>query len=116
MFTIRTLLPALVAGTALLPLASEAQAQPLTTLKSVSVDLPQGDRAFPPGPGLDAVNNNCLACHSAGMILNQPSMSKTAWDAEVHKMINTYKAPVAAEDVDAIVAYLDAVKGAKPAR
>ena len=81
-------------------------------LKPVKVDLPDSDRMFG-GPGADAINNNCLACHSAGMVLNQPDFSKQAWAAEVNKMINAYKAPVAPEDVGAIVDYLDRVKGAK---
>jgi hypothetical protein len=68
---------------------------------------------FPDGPGSDAINNNCLACHSAGMVLNQPTLSKQAWAAEVTKMINAYKAPVAAEDVGPIVEYLTGLKGSK---
>nr|WP_244549159.1 cytochrome c [Bradyrhizobium canariense] len=79
-------------------------------LKSVKIDLPDSDRMFPDGPGSDAINNNCLACHSAGMVLNQPTLSKQAWAAEVNKMINTYKAPVAPEDVAAIVDYLTRMK------
>ena len=80
-------------------------------LKPVKVDLPDSDRMFG-GPGADAINNNCLACHSAGMVLNQPELSRQAWAAEVNKMINAYKAPVAPEDVGAIVDYLARVKGA----
>jgi hypothetical protein len=38
-------------------------------------------------------------------------MSKQAWAVEVNKMINSYKAPIAAADVGAIVEYLAAVKG-----
>jgi hypothetical protein len=86
--------------------AWSAHAAPPFTLKSVSVDLPDSDQMFPGGPEADAINNNCLACHSAGMVLTQPTLSETAWTAEVNKMINTYKAPVAPEDVDAIIAYL----------
>jgi len=82
-------------------------------LKSVKIDLPDSDRMFPDGPGSDAINNNCLACHSAGMVLNQPALSKQAWAAEVTKMINAYKAPVAAEDVGPIVEYLAGLKGSK---
>jgi hypothetical protein len=82
-------------------------------LKSVKIDLPDSDRMFPEGPGSDAINNNCLACHSAGMVLNQPALSKQAWTAEVNKMINNYKAPVAPEDVGTIVDYLTALKRAK---
>jgi len=94
-----------------MPLAAGA-ATPLE-LKSVKIDLPDSDKMFPDGPGSDAINNNCLACHSAGMVLNQPALSKQAWAAEVNKMINNYKAPVASEDVGPIVEYLTALKGAK---
>jgi mono/diheme cytochrome c family protein len=82
-------------------------------LKSTTVDLPDGDRTFPPGPGADALNNNCLACHSAGMVLNQPAFPRVAWAAEVNKMITVYRAPVAAKDVDAIVDYLAALRSGK---
>jgi mono/diheme cytochrome c family protein len=75
------------------------------------VDLPADDAQFP-GPGADAINNNCLACHSADMVLNQPAFPRATWEAEVHKMINTYKAPVDPKDVDAIVDYLVRTKGA----
>jgi mono/diheme cytochrome c family protein len=81
------------------------------TLKSVSVSLPDGDRDLPDGPGLAAVQGNCISCHTPGMILNQPAMAKAAWEAEVAKMRNVYKAPVDDKDVPDIVAYLTAVKG-----
>jgi cytochrome c5 len=68
---------------------------------------------FPDGQGSDAINNNCLACHSAGMVLNQPTMSREAWTSEIKKMINNYKAPIAPEDVGAIIEYLVSLKGAK---
>ena len=47
------------------------------------------------------------------MVLNQPLLSKQAWAAEVNKMINIYKAPIAAEDIGPIVDYLTALKGTK---
>ena len=80
------------------------------TLQSVRVDIPDRGTMFP-GSGSDAINNNCLACHSAGMVLNQPALPKAAWQAEVDKMIHVYKAPVAPEDVAAIVDYLAKLKG-----
>ena len=98
-------------GVASMPFVARA-ATPFE-LKSVKIDLPDSDRMFPDGPGSDAINNNCLACHSAGMVLNQPALSKQAWVAEVTKMINAYKAPVASEDVGPIVEYLIGLKGAK---
>lgn len=109
----------LAAAAAFVPLAGQtqgavqAQGQPPLTLKSVSIDLPTGDRIFPGGAQADAINNNCLACHSAGMVLNQPAMPKAAWETEVHKMINIYKAPVGKEDVPTIIEYLASSKGPK---
>jgi mono/diheme cytochrome c family protein len=100
-----------VLAVALVPRAARAEDQ--LTLRSVKVDLPFGDRMFPNGPGVDAINNNCLACHSAGMVLNQPALPPAQWRAEVEKMRNAYKAPIDPKDVDAIVGYLAATKGAK---
>src|SRR5258707_9554220 len=108
----RNLVPVVVLlGVASMPLAARAAAP--FELKPVKIDLPDSDKMFPDGPGADAINNNCLACHSAGMVLNQPALSKQAWTAEVHKMINNYRAPIAPENIDAIVDYLIALKGAK---
>ena len=82
-------------------------------LKSVKIDQPDSDRMFPDGPRSEAINNNCLACHSAGMVLNQPELSKQAWVAEVNKMISAYKAPIDPKDAGAIVDYLVSIKGVK---
>jgi|APAra7269097559_1048567.scaffolds.fasta_scaffold08228_2 hypothetical protein len=101
------LIPAVAAM--LMPAATTA-AKPFV-FQSVHVTLPESDRSFP-GAGADAINNNCLACHSAGMVLNQPAMTQAAWQAEVNKMISAYKAPVAPTDVPAIVDYLVKTKGA----
>ena len=108
----RSFLPAIILlGVASIPFVARA-ATPFE-LKSVKVDLPDSDKMFPDGPGAEAVNNNCLACHSADMVLSQPALSKQAWAAEVNKMINSYKAPVAPADAGSIVDYLTALKGAK---
>jgi cytochrome c5 len=82
------------------------------TLQSVSLDLLTSDRSFPGGAAADAINNNCLTCHSAGMVLNQPILSRAAWQAEVDKMRGFYKAPIDPKDVDAIVSYLADLKPA----
>ena len=102
---------ALVIGAALVSPATHAKAP--FTLKSVSVTLPESTRALPDGPGLSAVQNNCVACHSGGMIMNQPTMPRAAWEAEVAKMRNVYKAPIDEKAVPDIVDYLTAVKGPK---
>ena len=104
------MLPAILGFALMAPVLSHAD--PDISLKSVSVDLPDPGRMFD-GKDADAINNNCLACHSAGMVLNQPNLSREAWAAEVNKMIHTYHAPVEASDVDAIVSYLSRIKGAQ---
>jgi mono/diheme cytochrome c family protein len=83
------------------------------TLDSVSVDFPDSDRAFPGGTAADIVNANCLACHSAGMVLNQPALTQAQWLAEAKKMRNDFKAPIDEKDVPAIVAYLTQFNGPK---
>jgi mono/diheme cytochrome c family protein len=98
----------LLTGAVLMPLATRSAIALQFT--SVKVDLPQSDRMFT-GQGADPVNNNCLACHSAGMVLNQPALTKTAWQAEVNKMIQSYKAPISTADTAAIVDYLTRTKG-----
>ena len=100
------------AGHAQSPNKIKAEAQQPFSLKSARIDLPAGDRQFPPGSGADAINGNCLTCHSAGMVFYQPAMSEAAWAAEVHKMVTVYKAPIAAESVPKIVADLDQMDNA----
>ena len=80
--------------------------------KSVAVTLPDGLKPFS-GQGADAINNNCLACHSRGMVLTQPALPKAVWEAEVAKMRNVFKAPVSDGDVPAIIDYLVRIKGPK---
>jgi mono/diheme cytochrome c family protein len=106
---VRAVLPiALVVGVAFAPVCARAESQ--LSLKSVSVDLPPGDDMFPNGRGVDAINNNCIACHSADMVLNQPALPAAQWQAEVDKMRTAYKAPIDTKDVDAILDYLVSVK------
>lgn len=103
---------AIVLLTAGLLASAPALAQQMPAIKSTSVDLPPGDALFPGGAKADAINNNCVACHSADMVLNQPALPKATWEAEVHKMINVYKAPIDEAEVPAIVDYLASTRGA----
>jgi hypothetical protein len=107
----QVLLVAVIAAAALMPRGAHAEEK--LVLNSVTADLPFGDRMFPGGPGSEAVNNNCLACHSAGMVLTQPALSKEQWHAEVEKMRTAYKAPIDPKDVNAIVDYLVGLGKAK---
>jgi len=101
----------LLAAIVMVPLRSEAQAA--FVLKSTNVTLPESTAMFPPGPGADVANADCLACHSVGMVMNQPVMPKAAWEAEVNKMRTAFKAPVPESDVAAITDYLTSIKGPK---
>jgi cytochrome c5 len=92
---------------------SYSDAQTAIVLKSTKVTLPDSTAEFPPGPGADVAAANCVACHSVDMVMNQPVMPKAAWEAEVNKMRNVYKAPVQASDVTAISDYLTSIKGPK---
>jgi len=98
------LLAIVLLGFASMPPAALAEA-PLE-LKSVTIELPFGDKVIPPGPGADEVSRNCMFCHSAGMLLYQPALSKSAWIKIIDKMIDVYKAPVVQADIPAIVNYL----------
>ena len=82
-------------------------------LQSVSVEFPSSDRSFPGGAAAEAITDNCTACHSPGMVLNQPALTPAHWQAEIEHMRTNFKAPVAGADIPAIVAYLAATKGAR---
>ena len=72
--------------------------------------------ALKEGPGKDKVGV-CLACHSLDYVpMNSHFLDKAGWTAEVNKMINVYKAPIAKEDVDAIASYLAQSYGKAPAK
>ena len=102
---------ALGASFAALLTPTSVRVQPAPAITSTTVELPSGDALFPGGSSADAVNNNCLACHSADMVLNQPALSKSVWESEVLKMIKVYRAPIDESDVPAIVDYLVSMKG-----
>ena len=107
-----TLTAGLLAGLAALSGVAPALADGRMTFRSETVALPTGERVFPGGASADAINANCVTCHSAGMVLNQPALSRADWTAEVRKMANVYKAPVSPEDQAAIIDYLAATRGA----
>jgi cytochrome c553 len=84
------------------------------TLHSVNLSFPRSDGIFPGGAKADAINNDCLICHSAGMVLDQASLSRTDWQGIVDQMQHVFKAPFAAKDDPAIVDYLVNLKNVMP--
>jgi len=101
----RTLI--VLACIAALGATAAAASKPAPPKGTASISLP-GDAgmAFKPGPGLAAVQGNCLSCHSSAYVSTQPVLSKAQWTAEVTKMKNVYGAPIADDAVLAIVDYL----------
>jgi mono/diheme cytochrome c family protein len=83
-----------------------AASGPVQKWAKVSVELPAGDTAFPPGNGADIANGQCLICHSAGMVLRQPPLTLDEWTGEINKMRNSFGAPLPAEQVGALAQYL----------
>lgn len=79
----------------------------------VSIELPFSAMLYPDlgagAPSADAINNNCLSCHSAEMVMTQPRLTKAEWTAEVIKMRNVFKAPIDPADDAAIIAWLTAM-------
>ena len=89
-------------------MAVAAVAAPAPVFKSQNIELPVDAATFPDGPNVKVVTQNCLACHSADMVLDQPLLPRATWAAEVTKMRNVYKAPVSDADAALIVDYLAA--------
>ncbi|MDY0122006.1 MAG: sulfite:cytochrome C oxidoreductase subunit B [Sulfurimonas sp.] len=58
------------------------------------------------GKGFDAIQANCLMCHSFGYITNQGPQSRKHWHEKVVKMVVHFKAPITDEDVEITTNYL----------
>jgi hypothetical protein len=80
---------------------------------SVSVELPTSETSFPPGDGVE-ITAQCLICHSAGMVLSQPPLTRDQWLGEINKMRSAYGAPLPADQVDRLADYLFRVNGFSP--
>jgi len=60
------------------------------------------------GPGRDTVVGHCSMCHSVTYITMQPPLPAATWEAEVHKMIKTFGAPIDDATAKDIITYLQA--------
>ena len=79
----------------------------LLAARPLSYALPTETATFRPGPGVEAAQQNCAACHSADYIAIQaPGKGKAFWDAEVVKMRQVYKASIDDADAKVIAEYL----------
>ena len=66
---------------------------------------------FPEHPGKTEFVSYCGICHSLKYISMQPDFPRKTWDAEVHKMVEKYGAPIDSTISRKIVDYLVTIKG-----
>jgi hypothetical protein len=85
---------------AALPWAAGAQTKSIV----LPPDHPYGD--LKAGPGADATERACRACHSTDYVVMQPAGDAKQWEGVVTKMIKVYGANITAEDAQTIARYL----------
>ena len=68
--------------------------------------LPEEKIAFKSAPGADIAQASCIMCHSHEYITTQPPLTRDQWKASITKMQQKYGAPVATNNVDALLDYL----------
>ncbi len=69
------------------------------------------DVALPEAPGKNEFQSYCGICHSLKYITAQPRFPRATWEAEVHKMVEKYGAPVDTSVSKVIVDYLMVLNG-----
>ena len=95
-------------------LLAGCEAAPQVAFADASITLPDDPLDLPPGPGLQAVVENCTACHSPSTMLQQPEVKRKKWESIIGKMAEVYKAPIDQSAVPEIVDYLMAAQAARP--
>lgn len=91
-----------VAGTAVARQDSDAESTPIP-LRALPSENPA---QLVDAEGLETLQANCLACHTAQPILTHDGFTPEVWQSEVDKMRQTYGAEISDEDAEVIVAYL----------
>jgi len=71
----------------------------VSAFPSFPVELPDGE-------GKLEVQSFCAMCHSTRYITMQPPLRAAEWEAEVHKMIKAYGAPIPEATEKKIIFYL----------
>ena len=72
------------------------------------VEVPYISYEIKMGEGFDAVQANCLMCHSFGYMINAGPQSKKFWYDKTKKMITHFKMPMEVDSADfkTVVDYL----------
>ena len=103
----------LLAPEAALAKKAKGKAAPAAAGQTAMIELPPGDDVLPDRPNAEAVDRNCLSCHSTETILNQPALSRDIWKAEIDKMRTDFKAQISPDADEAILAYLTSITGVR---
>jgi mono/diheme cytochrome c family protein len=77
-----------------------------------AIEIPKYQANLPAGPHQEVFATACLTCHTARYISMQPPLTAAKWEESVRKMMKTYAAPIADDQVPQIVQYLMATKEA----
>jgi hypothetical protein len=91
----------------------KGKAPPAMAGQTAMIELPPGDDVLPDRLGAEAVDRNCLSCHSTETILNQPALSRDIWKAEIDKMRASFNAQISPDSDEAILAYLTSINGVR---
>ena len=80
----------------------------LAQAKSYDKDVTMPSMAFPipVDKNIIVMQRNCQWCHSYGYIINQGKQSRKYWEHIVHKMRDTFKAPISKKDEKIVLEYL----------
>ena len=89
--------------------AVAATAMSFASAAPKTIQIPSETMQLKPSalPGYAKAQANCVACHSADYMQYQPpNAARPYWDAMVKRMKAVFKAPIADDDMPAIVDYL----------
>ena len=80
----------------------------LSPAHALDIQLPAETATLHPGasPGAQSAAQ-CLMCHSVDYLSTQPPMPLGFWEAEVKKMVAVYGAPIAPDQAQLIIQYLN---------
>ena len=77
----------------------------LAAVAQTAFTFPPETAKLKPGPGVELAGSQCVLCHSLDYISTQPRLSAAQWRAAIVKMQTKYGAPIATNNVDALVDY-----------
>ncbi len=78
---------------------------------TVTIEMPNVNPTFKPGPGAGRAQQYCQTCHSPAYVAIQPPLTAAQWTAEVTKMQKAYGAPIPDDAVAALAQYLAVTYG-----